>query len=249
MVQELFENPVGCPTNLVDYMEHDFRKYSGKIGMILREVESILEKLKKEGRLPEHRYGELNQEEDELASLTQNIHLYLFYYFRNMHWKEAQKHELDEIAEATIRNMKWVLHFEDSVAQHLLERDFWFDSLQMDFFRGCRHFSEPLFALVEEEPYEPDSMETYERYYNALEDMATTVKATEAYKKLLVDAQKELEKLYLNQREAIDDSLETLEEEMADLVLKRKAIHEKQVKLQNKKITQDIFKDDFNLPF
>lgn len=249
MVQELFENPTGSPTNLVDYSESDFAKYKVRISLILKEVENILEMLMISGRLPKHRGGESGQDEDNLSCLAQNMHLYLYYFYRNMHWKDAQKHELHEIVEATISNMKWVLHFEDSVAKQLLERDFWFDSLQMDFFRGCRHFSEPLFALVEEEPYEPESMEAYERYYNALEEMATTVKATESYKKLLKDAQKEIDKLYMNQRERIEDSLEELEDEMAELVLKRKAIHEKQVKLWNKKTTQDIFGDEFNLPF
>ena len=247
MVQELFENPTGSPINLFDYMDRDLQKHTEKIGIILREVVSILEELERAGRLPQHRGGDV--EDEDLGALTQNMHLYLYIYFRHMNWKEGQKHELDEIVVASINNMKWVLSFDDSAAKNLLERDFWFNSAELDFHRGCKPFEEPLFALISEEPYEEESLEAYERYYYAIEEMASTVKAKESYKRLLIDAQKELDKLYTCQWERIDDDLEMLQEEMVELVMQRRAIHEKQLKLQNKKITQDIFGDVADLPF
>jgi len=246
MVQEVFGSPVTLHLNV--YLGRFWNTYKDQINAIFFQVECILEKLKENGRISDYRKGK-HFSEDPITSLSQNMWVFLFWLYRKKGIKSKETQARKEILRASERNIMYVLNLPNDIAESIMREERSGSELDMDYSFGTfHHVSEPLIALVEEAPYEEDTLKLYEEYVKYLEKIGPNVNARAEYGSVLFDARNQLEELYENRLECLQDKIERKEEELMRLCKKRKKIYRKKGKLMERRYS---WKDswDVNLPF
>ena len=245
MVQALLGSPVDSPTCLYHYSEEAFATYKGDLDFIILNVEAILKNLIENKKMPRHRDMNCVQD-DTLASLTQNMYLYLYYYYQKIGNNNKAMDSLNEIVTSTERNASWLLSLNPSESSNILEKDIWTPTQDIDFFPGLYPFLEPLYALKATQPLNDNTIEAYEKYMKYLIKFKYSARNHEMYYKLFDNCKKGLYDLYINKISDLDDKIDDIYCDMSVLIRKKDSYSKKIHQIER----PGIYPDDYTpMPF
>ena len=240
MVQSLFLNAVESPKRLYDYSDEEFTIHQKDIEKIILTVEEILEKLKKANKMPLHRDIDCIND-DTLASLVQNMFLIQYYYYKKFGNLKKTKEYLEQVVEASKRNIAWALLGDASmVPSEYLEENLHTEN-DIEFFPGLYPFFEPIIALRFSEPLCKETLYAYEDYYKYIKNLKESAKNQKKVAKIFDYCQKQLCDLYIDQIEDINEEIDVFRCNISVLIREKDRFEKKIRQIQR----PGIYPDDY----
>ncbi len=197
-----------------------------KLGHVLASVEEILQMIKKDRLIPEHRTEESAGKYDDITALCQNMHLYLAYYYYYCGDNKNYKKEVKEVLTATEKNMRYALSLGEEKSTELLKKESWLIGEDVEVY-DTETWSEPL-ASFYNKFYSEEVIPVYENYLEFLYRARYEVQSKATLELVVIPKVRErLKELYLDILESVEDEIISEEEKLVKLCKKRKKLNKK----------------------